>query len=166
MIELLVVVAIIAILASLLLPGLAKAKAHAHSATCKNHLRQMGLALQMYVHENGSKYPYGVNPYAPEFDDAVGVANTRYWWAKLLPYYPVRWMDKAYHCPGYKGAIAGEVGNRPPLGSYAYNERGVRPPFVGYENAGRGIHIRFPNDNFGLGPPFYLASQFPLLRWV
>jgi len=47
------------------------------------HLRQMGLALQMYVHENGSKYPYAVNPYAPEFDDAVGVANTRYWWAKL-----------------------------------------------------------------------------------
>src|SRR5437867_12007624 len=83
LVELLVVIAILGILVALLLPALSRAKAHTHAATCKNHLRQMGLALQMYVHENGSKYPYWVNPYAPELDEKIGPANTRYWWAKI-----------------------------------------------------------------------------------
>lgn len=158
LVELLVVIAIIGILAVLLLPAISSAKAHARSTACKNHLRQMGLALQMYVQENGSKYPYGVNPYAPEFDEIVGPANTRYWWAKLLPYYPIKWLDQAYHCPGYKGVISGADHPRPPLGSYAYNEYGVRPFYVGYEDANRGIHIRFPNENYGLGPPYFSTS--------
>ena len=113
LIELLVVVAIIGILAAVLLPALSAAKSHAHSTTCKNHLRQMGLALQMYVHEHDNRYVYAVNPYSAELDDIVGPANTRYWWAKLWPYYPVSWLTKAYHCPGYKAAITGEAGGRP-----------------------------------------------------
>ena len=56
LIELLVVIAIITILAALLMTTLAKAKATAQTAACKNNLRQLGIALQLYVDDH-EKYP-------------------------------------------------------------------------------------------------------------
>lgn len=56
LIELLVVIAVIAVLASLLLPALHRAKTSAQSAGCKSNLRQLGMALNMYVNDYGN-YP-------------------------------------------------------------------------------------------------------------
>src|SRR5262245_59477342 len=58
LIELLVVIAIIAILASLILPGLVRAKAKARDTYCKNNLRQLGLALSIYVGDHQVYPPY------------------------------------------------------------------------------------------------------------
>jgi prepilin-type N-terminal cleavage/methylation domain-containing protein len=57
LIELLVVVAIIAILAALLLPALGRAREHAHVVKCLSNLKQVGLAVELYKHENDGRYP-------------------------------------------------------------------------------------------------------------
>lgn len=57
LIELLVVIAIIALLLSILLPSLKLAKEKAKTILCKNNLKNYHLAMKMYLHDNGSKYP-------------------------------------------------------------------------------------------------------------
>jgi prepilin-type N-terminal cleavage/methylation domain-containing protein/prepilin-type processing-associated H-X9-DG protein len=66
LIELLVVIAIISILAALLFPALAAARASAWKARCASSIRQMGLGLQLYATDHNGFFPpcYQANDYA------------------------------------------------------------------------------------------------------
>jgi len=86
---LLVVIAIIAILAAMLLPGLNRAKVAAKSASCKNNLRQLGIALAMYGGEHNA-YPYAVDFPARSF-----------WYQTIAANYASN-MNVLY-CPAFKG---------------------------------------------------------------
>ncbi|MSU60206.1 MAG: prepilin-type N-terminal cleavage/methylation domain-containing protein [Pedosphaera sp.] len=57
LIELLVVIAILGILAALLMPALGKAKEAGKSTACISNLRQIGIALQVYVDGNNNRLP-------------------------------------------------------------------------------------------------------------
>ena len=58
LIELLVVIAIIAILIALLLPAVQQAREAARRSTCKNSLKQIGVALHNY-HDSHQSFPPG-----------------------------------------------------------------------------------------------------------
>ncbi len=75
LVELLVVVAIIAVLAALLGPALVRGKSAAKRTACANNLRQLALASQMYWDDNdGRLFPYRFE------SDPLGA---RYWFGWL-----------------------------------------------------------------------------------
>jgi prepilin-type N-terminal cleavage/methylation domain-containing protein/prepilin-type processing-associated H-X9-DG protein len=57
LIELLIVIAIIAVLAALLLPVLTRSKETARSTGCISNLHQIGVSLQVYVDSNQNRLP-------------------------------------------------------------------------------------------------------------
>lgn len=65
LLELLVVMAISALLAALLLPALASARRAGQKVACLSNLRQVGLAINSFSHENDGQIPFG--PKAPPF---------------------------------------------------------------------------------------------------
>src|SRR5689334_10921637 len=52
LVELLVVIAVVALLVAMLLPALNKAREQSRLVACMSNLRQMGLAMTMYANEN------------------------------------------------------------------------------------------------------------------
>ena len=79
LLELLVVIAVIAVLTALLLTSVRRAKATAQSAACKSNLRQLGLSLQMFLSDN---HYYPVNPFQTK---PLSLPNSeRLWLGKLV----------------------------------------------------------------------------------
>lgn len=139
------VIAIIAILASLLMPSLDKAKRAAKNTACKSNMHQLGLALTMYA-DDFNAYPY-----------ALDWPVTMFWYDALAPYYSsnrallgcpafkgnrnvdeaVKWLGTSffYYTPAEPGVLQNGV-------SYGYNAYGI---------ASSG-HIWSDNKVLGLGP--------------
>lgn len=79
LVELLVVIGIIAILISMLLPALNRAREADNSLVCLSNLRQVGLASQMYSYDNNGIIVFDFYSYG-------GTLSDRYWYTELRPY--------------------------------------------------------------------------------
>jgi prepilin-type N-terminal cleavage/methylation domain-containing protein len=66
LVELLVVVALLAILAGLLFPVFSQVRRRAHQTSCLSNLRQVGMAMRLYLADWDGIYPYDQGPrYTP-----------------------------------------------------------------------------------------------------
>jgi len=141
LIELLVVIAIIAILAAILFPVFANARESANRAACMNCVKQISMAMMMYLDNNNGRFAPGIfgrnsqpatfnqpGTYAPQrkpgmpgstYQIADGT-NAGFW---------VNWMDAMYPyirnlklmvCPTAKKNTVSWWGGRQPI-SYGYN---------------------------------------------
>lgn len=77
LIELLVVVAIIGILASLVMPSLGKAREKSKIAVCVSNQKQIGTAIYMYMDDNDGKFPLPGQITQISWDAALGAYDGR-----------------------------------------------------------------------------------------
>ena len=149
LIELLVVIAIIVILASLLLPALARSKGAAKTAVCKNNERQMGLALNLYITDSGFYPIYIVGYQNPE---TYGNSLQYLWCDLLLPYCASN--RDVFYCPAEKAIFKW---TNSPVNIYTNGFS------YGYNEAGGGVLEGRPRS-LGLGWGQNLTDHFLPLR--
>jgi prepilin-type N-terminal cleavage/methylation domain-containing protein/prepilin-type processing-associated H-X9-DG protein len=85
LVELLVVIGIIAVLISVLLPALSSARRQANAVKCLSHMRQFGLAFQLYAGEYKGAFPVVRQDY-PD-DGLIPTNQINVYWTDMLAKY-------------------------------------------------------------------------------
>jgi type II secretion system protein G len=134
LIELMIVIAIIAILAAILIPNFLHARAESQTAACEGNVKQIATALEEWAVDNSGNYPAAVGAVSPAtFNGSKsGAAGTVY--MANAPQDAVSGTPYTYASP----AIA--ICNPPPAPalSYSLNDDGKHDSTVAIANAAKG----------------------------
>jgi prepilin-type N-terminal cleavage/methylation domain-containing protein len=159
LIELLIVIAVIALLLAILLPALRLAKAKAREVLCLNNLKQLQLCARYYTDDydgflppNRHVYNIGTGGPSEGWDDSMT------WCAGLAPYdtntanierallFPYNRSAKIYHCPADMSKVKTEDGQllsmrrtrsynlSQSINGYPYADKNYFPPYFAKEH--------------------------------
>jgi prepilin-type N-terminal cleavage/methylation domain-containing protein len=139
LVELLVVIGIIAILISVLLPSLSRARESAAQVRCANNLRQWGIAFQAYVNNNDGRIPLDGIADGNDPADPWDIWNDASVWSNALPPYmnqPTYYDLQQQGPPNQPGPGANSIWNCPDAGDAAPHVGGANgdlaPPGNGF----------------------------------
>lgn len=110
LVELLVVIAIIGILMGLLLPAVQAAREAARATQCKNNLKQIGLATEMFHDTFGAYPPARYQPRPGDIQNACG-GNETTWLVRIMPFLEQRAAEQRWDYTLEYGAHPDEVRN-------------------------------------------------------
>ena len=79
LIEMLVVIAVIALLAAVLFPVFSRVRERARETQCLSNLHQLSLATFQYAQDSDDRYPYGGDPSDLNTDSWQGWQGGKYW---------------------------------------------------------------------------------------
>ena len=183
LVELLVVIAIIGILSAMVLAGLTKAKSQGRRIVCANQLRQYGLALSMYVNDNG-KYPRLRRPYV-NWKEALAPYSSKaasYQWLNGGGMTCPEWQWHNWEASWDSRLPQGVWDN---VGSYGYNGSGTMPPPLLISSAGTNYYtlglgcdsdlpgpevpestVQIPSDMVAIGDTVNDMEMTPVVEWV
>ena len=190
LLELLVVIAVIGILASLLLPALGRAKVRVVSAKCLSNLRQLQLCWQMYVDDHNDAVPPNRSMqtngiWRSTADSWIGESSALYDTTPrgiengLLFKYDYNRSVALYHCPADKSRVRSLAGTLLPQlrtrsysmsgcvgGNYSTNKEPETARLASEIQEPASLFVFIDEQEDSIDDAHFLVWRYPDERWV
>ena len=153
LVELLVVVAIIALLVSILLPALGKAREQVKQVTCMSNLRQAGMCYALYLEENDGWFPTSYR-----FVASRNGVFENCWYVVLKEYMGEAFSNGLLLCPSAsKEQSISSTGKCDPQSSFNGKVFHDELPLMSY---GQNDWVLSALDNVAASPYYGFGSQY------